>query len=99
MRLLLVAAIVTGSAIAASAGEPDKAGAVVGGSFGMGGSDYYGDVHDRMPFTQEAPPRPLGIVEMDRFRAVRRRAELATARASAPRGAPSLTSRLMPGTR
>ena len=88
MRFLLVAAIVTGSAIAASAGEPAKGGPVVGGSFGVGGSDYYGDVHDRMPFTQEAPPHPLGIAEMDRFRAVRRHAELATARAHQHRVVP-----------
>lgn len=88
MRSLLAAAIFVGSAITASAGELARDGVVVGGSFGMGGSDYYGDVHDRMPFTEEALPRPLRIVEMDRFRAARRRTELATARSRYHRAVP-----------
>lgn len=47
-------------------------GPVVGGSFGMGGADYYGDTRDRMPFTWEAPPHPIGLTEMERFRAAHR---------------------------
>ena len=80
MRFLLAALIVAVLPATAFAGEPRMDGPVVSGSFGMGGSDYYGDVHDRMPFTQEAPPHPIGIAEMERFRAARRRAEVGTAR-------------------
>ena len=58
-------------------------GPVTGGSFGMSGSDYHGDIHSRMPFTQEASPRPIGIAEMEHFRAARRQAEVSSQRADA----------------
>ncbi|MGH1572435.1 hypothetical protein ACRAWG_19295 [Methylobacterium sp. P31] len=58
-------------------------GPVVSGGFGMGGSDYYGDVRERMPFTQEAPPHPIGLAEMERFRAARQRAEMGSRRTEA----------------
>ena len=80
MRPLFAVLMIAVLPATAFAGEPRMDGPVTSGSFGMGGSDYYGDVHERMPFTQEAPPRPLGIVEMDRFRAARRRSEMASAR-------------------
>ncbi|MCJ2133036.1 hypothetical protein MKK69_02965 [Methylobacterium sp. J-026] len=75
MRIVLAAALLAGLAAPAWAGEPPKDGPVTGGSFGMGGSDYYGDVRDRMPFTRAAPPRPIGIADIERVRAARRRAE------------------------
>ena len=55
-------------------------GPVVAGSFGMDSSDYYGDVRSHMPFTGEEPPRPIGIAEIERVRAARRRAEVASQR-------------------
>ncbi|WP_457108800.1 hypothetical protein [Methylobacterium sp. P5_C11] len=64
-----LALIVTG----ATAGEAGLEGPVVAGGFGMGGSDYYGDVRSRMPFTSEAPPRPVGMIDITRVRAARRR--------------------------
>ena len=74
MRLTLAALLVC-SATAACAGEPLMDGPVTGGCFGMSGADYYGDIRSRMPFTQEASPRPIGVAEVERARAVRKRAE------------------------
>ncbi len=75
MRRILTVALLAGLAAPAWAGEPFQDGPVTGGSFGMGGSDYYGDVRDRMPFTREAPPRPIGLADVARVQAARRRAE------------------------
>lgn len=80
MRLLLAASLLVLVATGASAGEPLLDGPVVAGGFGMGGSDYYGDVHSRMPFTGEAPPRPVGMAHIVRVRAARARAATASRR-------------------
>lgn len=77
MRCLLAAALVACFPVAALPSEARTDGPVVGGSFGMGGADYFGDVRDRMPFTQEAAPQPIGIRDMERVRAARRRADSA----------------------
>ncbi|MCJ2095356.1 hypothetical protein MKK67_23055 [Methylobacterium sp. J-072] len=74
MRLTFAALLVC-CATAACAGEPLLDGPVTGGGFGMSGSDYYGDIRSRMPFTQEASPRPIGLRDVERARAVRKRAE------------------------
>lgn len=86
MRLLLAAPVLVLIATAAAAGDTRLDGAVVAGSFGMGGSDYYGDVRSRMPFTRDAPPSPVGITDIERVRAARRRAD-AGARRPAHRSA------------
>jgi hypothetical protein len=83
MRAFCTLALLAGLATASSAAEPVTDGPVVGGSFGMDGSDYYGDVRNRMPFTQDAPPRPIGMADIARARAARRRAEPAVRRAEA----------------
>jgi hypothetical protein len=75
MRSIFAALSLACVATAAPAGEALMDGPVVAGSFGMGGSDYYGDMHSRMPFTREAPPRPIGVADIERVRAARRRAE------------------------
>ncbi|KQS57169.1 hypothetical protein ASG32_31645 [Methylobacterium sp. Leaf361] len=80
MRLLLAVPLLVLVATGASAGEPLLDGPVVAGGFGMGGSDYYGDVHSRMPFTGEAPPRPVGMADIVRVRAARARAATASRR-------------------
>jgi len=74
MRLTFATLLVC-CATAACAGEPLLDGPVMGGGFGMSGSDYYGDIRGRMPFTQEASPRPVGIADVERARATRTRAE------------------------
>jgi hypothetical protein len=80
---LIYAALLVCCATAASAGEPLMDGPVVGGGFGMSGSDYYGDIRSRMPFTVEAAPRPAGVAETERARAARIRAVAASRRADA----------------
>ncbi|MCJ2124190.1 hypothetical protein [Methylobacterium sp. J-077] len=72
---LTVAALLVCSATAACAAEPLLDGPVTGGGFGMSGSDYFGDIRSRMPFTQEASPRPIGLGDVERARAVRKRAD------------------------
>jgi hypothetical protein len=84
MRLTL-AAFLTLLATAACAAESPTDGSVGGGSFGMSGSDYFGDLHSRMPFTQEAPPRPIGVADVERARTARRHAQAADRRADARR--------------
>lgn len=85
MRLLLAAPVLVLIATGAAAGDTRLDGAVVAGSFGMG-ADYYGDVRSRMPFTRDAPPSPVGITDIERVRAARRRAD-AGARRPAHRSA------------
>ncbi|MEE7447955.1 hypothetical protein MRF4_09040 [Methylobacterium radiotolerans] len=80
MRFLLAGPLLALIATGAAAGEPRLDGPVVAGGFGMGGSDYYGDVRSRMPFTGEAPPRPVGMADIVRVRAARRRADTASRR-------------------
>ncbi|MGH1591721.1 hypothetical protein ACRBEV_29250 [Methylobacterium phyllosphaerae] len=74
MRSFLVATFLVLFVTGASAGEGAPDGPVVAGGFGMDGSDYYGDVHSRMPFTAEAPPQPVGMIDIIRVRAARQRA-------------------------
>lgn len=69
MRSILAALCLACAATTAVAGEPLMDGPVVAGGFGMGGSDYYGDIHARLPFTREEAPRPIGIADMERRRA------------------------------
>ncbi|MEE7505992.1 hypothetical protein [Methylobacterium mesophilicum] len=80
MRFLLAIPLLVLATAGASAGEPLLDGPVVAGGFGMGGSDYYGDVRSRMPFTGEAPPRPVGMADIVRVRAARARAATASRR-------------------
>ena len=87
MRALLLAGIIAVLPAVALAGEPFRDGPVSAGGFGMSGADYYGDVRSHMPFTREPPPRPLGIAEMNRVRAARRRPDI-TARRHAHRRSP-----------
>lgn len=87
MRLILtVFVVITASAAVA---EPVLDGPVVGGSFGMGGSDYYGDVRNRMPYTGEMAPQPLGVAGIERARASRRRVLVAPRRSTIHRTAAS----------
>lgn len=79
----IFAALLVCCATAASAGETLMDGPVVGGSFGMSGSDYYGDIRSRMPFTAESAPRPTGVAATERTRAARMRVVAATRRADA----------------
>jgi hypothetical protein len=81
MRLLLVTTILSALLTNASAVEARMDGPVLAGGFGMGGADYYGDVHSRMPFSAEAPPRPVGMVDITRARAASRRPAAALRRA------------------
>ena len=83
MRSILTAALLVCLAAGASAEELRTDGAVAGGSFGMGGADYYGDVRSRMPFTRQAPPRQIGLADIVRVRAARTRPD-AAARRPAP---------------
>jgi len=83
MRSILAATALAFLATAASAGERGMDGPVSAGGFGMSGADYYGDIRSHMPFTEEAPPKPIGIAEIERFRAARRQAEAASRRADA----------------
>jgi hypothetical protein len=78
MRSIFAAIVLAGLITSATAGEPRMDGPVVAGGSGMSGADYYGDVQSHMPFTREIPPRPLGIADVDRVRAARRRAEIAS---------------------
>lgn len=80
MRILLAVPLIVLVSAGASAGEPLLDGPVVAGGFGMGGADYYGDVRSRMPFTGEAPPRPVGMADIVRVRAARGRAATASQR-------------------
>lgn len=84
MRSIFAVALLTFITTSASAGEVLADGPVSAGGFGMTGADYYGDVRSHMPFTQEAPPHLIGIADIRRVRAARRRAEAASRRA-APR--------------
>ncbi|MDP4021364.1 hypothetical protein Q8W71_01905 [Methylobacterium sp. NEAU 140] len=90
MRLVLAAALGLATLAAARGAETRLDGPVTGGSFGMGGSDYYGYVRSRMPYTGEQAPQPIGVAEIERHRAVRRARAAAEARAvrrGKPRGA------------
>ena len=78
MRSLSSAAFLALIATGAVAGEPTVEGPVTAGGFGMSGADYYGDLRSHMPFTRAAPPRPIGISDIERVRAARRRAEVAS---------------------
>lgn len=80
MRSIFAAALFAFVVTSASAGEPLAEIPVSAGGFGMSGADYYGDVRSRMPFTREEPPRPLGIADIERVRAARRRAEATSRR-------------------
>lgn len=75
MRLILATAFLACLSTAASAGEPLADGPVAAGSFGMSGADYYGDTHSHMPFTDDEAPRPIGMADLGRVRAVRGRAD------------------------
>ena len=77
MRSIFATCLLAFVASGASAGELPGDGPVSAAGFGMGGADYYGDVRSHMPFTQEAPPRPIGMADVERVRAARRRAETA----------------------
>ncbi|QEE41767.1 MULTISPECIES: hypothetical protein [unclassified Methylobacterium] len=83
MRTIFAAALLVCCATAASAGEPLLDGPVAAGGFGMSGSDYYGDIRSRMPFTREGPPRPVGVADLERARAARMRAATASRRVEA----------------
>ncbi|MDP4006955.1 hypothetical protein [Methylobacterium sp. NEAU K] len=85
MRIFLIAAVLVGLSAPALALETRLEGAVTGGGFGMTGSDYYGDARTRMPFTQEAAPRSIGIADVERVRTARRHAEAASPRLAAHR--------------
>ncbi|GJE10392.1 hypothetical protein FOHLNKBM_1425 [Methylobacterium longum] len=74
MRPIFAALCLACAATAALAGEPLGDGPVAAGGFGMDGSDYYGDIHARMPFTREEAPRPIGLADIARARAARGRA-------------------------
>ena len=80
MRPIFAAGLLVAFATVACAGEPLADGSVTAGGFGMDGADYYGDVRSWMPFTREAPPRPVGVADVERVRAARRRTEAATRR-------------------
>lgn len=85
MRFIRTAIFLAALPTAALASDAGIGGPVTGGGFGMSGADYYGDVHSRMPFTHEAPPDQIGIRDVERVRAARRRAEVAGRRAEARR--------------
>jgi len=85
MRLILAAALLAAMPAVALAGDAQPGGPVTEGGFGMSGADYYGDIRSRMPFTNEAPPQQIGIRDVERVRAARRRAEVAGRRAEARR--------------